>query len=276
MKAAQFDYTRPLDVGTALRALADAKGEAKLLAGGQSLGPMLNLRLARPRLLVDVSRIASLRAIDAANGSIRIGAAVTHAEIEDAGAVLAHNRMLSAVARHIAYRTIRNRGTIGGSMAHADPAADWPLALAALDAVVIVIGPKGQRSIPAGRFMIAAFTTELADDEMIEAIVVPELSTNARWGSYKFCKRTGEFPEAAAMAVFDPHRKSARVFVGALSGAPRPLDGLAKGIAQQGAAALTMSTVDRAISAAVPELDAVARKMHVTATMRAVQQAFSS
>lgn len=276
MKAAQFDYTRPADVAAAIRALAAGKGEAKLLAGGQSLGPMLNLRLARPRLLVDIARIESLRAIDAANGSIRIGAAVTHAKIEDAGALLARNPMLSSVAHDIAYRTIRNRGTIGGSLAHADPAADWPLALTALDAVVIVTGPNGQRTIPAGRFMIAAFTTELADDEIIEAIVVPELSPDARWGSYKFCKRTGEFPEAAAMAVFDPSRRLARIVVGALSGAPMQLDALASGVAQQGATALSTTTIDRAIAAAVPALDAVARKMHVTATRRAVQMALAS
>ncbi len=276
MKAAKFDYTRPQDVRAAIQALADAKGDGKFLAGGQSLGPMLNLRLTRPKLLVDVSRIESLRSIAVANGSIRIGAAVTHAEIEDAGALLARNAMLPAVAREIAYRTIRNRGTIGGSLAHADPAADWPLALAALDAVIIVNGPKGQRSIAAAGFMLAAFTTQLADDEMIEAVVVPELSTGARWGSYKFCKRTGEFPDAAAMAVFDPARKIARIYVGALSGAPISLDPLARGVAQQGATALTTTAVDRALALAVPELDAVGRKMHGSATIRAVQQALVS
>ncbi|MSQ19230.1 MAG: carbon monoxide dehydrogenase [Betaproteobacteria bacterium] len=276
MKSAKFDYTRPHDVRAAIHALADALGEAKFLAGGQSLGPMLNLRLTRPKLLVDVSRIEALRSIDVVNGSIRIGAAVTHAEIEDAGASLARNAMLPAVAREIAYRTIRNRGTIGGSLAHADPAADWPLALAALDAVIIVNGPAGQRSIPSARFMLAAFTTQLADDEMIEAIIVPELSPSARWGTYKFCKRTGEFPDAAAMAVFDPARRIARVYVGALSGAPVPLDALARGIAQQGAVALTATAVDRAIAMAVPELDAVGRKMHAATTMRAVQQALAS
>jgi aerobic carbon-monoxide dehydrogenase medium subunit len=276
MKAAKFDYTRPVDVHAALHALTEAKGEGKFLAGGQSLGPMLNLRLTRPKVLVDVSRIESLRSIDGANGSIRIGASVTHAEIEDASAKLARNAMLPAVAREIAYRTIRNRGTIGGSLAHADPAADWPLALAALDAVILVTGPKGQRSIPAARFMLAAFTTQLADDEMIEAIVVSELSDAARWGSYKFCKRTGEFPDAAAMAVFDPARKIARIFVGALSGAPVPLDALARGVAQQGATALTTTAVDRALAEAAPELDAVGRKMHVSTTMRAVQQAMNT
>jgi len=276
MKAARFDYLRAADVAGAVRALADAKGEAKVMAGAQSLGPMLNLRLARPKLVVDVSRIEALRSVDAANGAIRIGASVTHARLEDAGTELRGNAMLKRVAGDIAWRAVRNRGTVGGSLAHADPAADWPLALSALDAVAVLAGPGGQRSLPVARFMLGAFTTVLADDEIVEAIVVPELSSAARWGYCKHCKRTGEFPEAAAAAVFDPERRAARVFVGAMSGAPRALPQLAAGVAQQGGAALTTSAIDRELATIAPDLDAVARKMHVAVVMRAVQQALDS
>lgn len=272
MKAASFDYLRPRDTAEALRALADAHGDAKLLAGGQSLGPMLNLRLARPKLLIDIARIESLRAIEVRSDVVRLGAASTHTAIEQARASFDGAGMVADVASDIAYRAVRNRGTIGGSLAHADPAADWPLALAALDAVVRVEGPRGSRAIAADQFMHAAFTTALREDEIITTIEIPRPSTSARWGYFKLCKRTGEFPEAAAAALFDPQRRVARVFVGALSGAPRNLTQLAHGIAQQGATALTSTAIDRAIAAAAPELDAIARKMHAAATMRALRQ----
>src|SRR3954469_15959430 len=136
MKAAAFDYLKPQDVIGAIKALAGSAGDAKALAGGQSLGPMLNLRLARPKLLVDVGRIESLREIRDEGDAWLVGAGVTHAELEDRP--LAGCEPLAAVARTIAYRAIRTRGTVGGSLAHADPAADWPLALCALGAKFIL------------------------------------------------------------------------------------------------------------------------------------------
>lgn len=276
MKAAAFDYLRPRDTAEALRALADAKGEAKLLAGGQSLGPMLNLRLARPKLLIDIARIDSLRHIAVRDDVVHIGAAATHTAIEQTRAQLNGAAMIADVAGDIAYRAVRNRGTIGGSLAHADPAADWPLALATLGASVQIEGPHGARALAADQFMHAAFTTALREDELITAIAIPRPSAAARWGYFKHCKRTGEFPEAAAAALFDPERRVARIFVGALSGTPKSLTQLAQGIAQQGATALTTTAVDRAIAAVVPELDAIARKMHAAAAMRALRQAVSA
>jgi len=268
MKAAAFDYARPRDLGEALRLLAEGSGAAKLLAGGQSLGPMLNLRLARPGLLVDVSRLAELREIKDAGSAWRIGGAVTHAEIEDA--TLPGGEALSLVAAGIAYRSVRNRGTIGGSLAHADPAADWPLALAALDAAVAARGATGERTVPADRLMRSAFTTELAEDEIITAVTVPKLSAAARFGYFKFCRKTGEFPEASAAALLDPERRVARIFIGALSGAPQPLPALAKRVAEQGAAACTREAAAEAI-ATLP-LDAVDRRMHAAALLRALRQ----
>ena len=129
MKAASFDYLRPRDLGEAAAALAGADGDAKLLAGGQSLGPMLNLRLARPSLVIDISRLDALRGIEETRNAWRIGAAVTHSALEDAAGRMPGGEMLCEVAAGIAYRSVRNRGTIGGSLAHADPAADWPLVM---------------------------------------------------------------------------------------------------------------------------------------------------
>lgn len=272
MKAAAFEYLRPKDVPEAVQALTGAAGEAKAFAGGQSLGPMLNLRLARPKLLVDVGRMESMRAIEDGGTFWRIGASVTHSAIEDAK--LAGGEALSAVARNIAYRAIRNRGTMGGSLAHADPAADWPLALAALGATLRLAGPAGGRSVPADAFMTGAFATGLADDELIVSIEVPKPSASARWGYYKFCRKTGEFPEASAALLLDRERGIARLWSGALNGAPQPLAALAGEIALRGALAATAEAAGAALERAAPGLDPIAHKLHVTAVRRAVQKAF--
>ena len=186
MKAARFDYVRPADLHQAVAALARAGGGAKLLAGGQSLGPMLNLRLARPSLLVDVSRLDSLARVEDIGRAWRIGACVTHSRIEDMREQLAGGEMLCEVAAGIAYRAIRNRGTIGGSIAHADPASDWPLALAALGATVNIRNAGGARAMPLEKFLLGAFTTALREDEILESVEVPKLSRAGRYGYYKF------------------------------------------------------------------------------------------
>jgi carbon-monoxide dehydrogenase medium subunit len=271
MKAASFDYLRAGNVAEALAALAPAAGAAKLLAGGQSLGPMLNLRLARPSLLVDIARIEALTKIDDLGTAWRIGAAVTHARLEDARGTLPGCEMLCEVASGIAYRSVRNRGTIGGSMAHADPAADWPLALAALGASLTVLGPRGRRAVPAERFMQGAFTTVLGEDELIETIDVPKLSQAGRTGYYKFCRKTGEFAEAAAAAVFDPETRTARVFLGALAGAPQPIDAVAQEVARNGR--ITRELAARAVAQAAPALDPIERRMAAAAVMRAIERA---
>jgi carbon-monoxide dehydrogenase medium subunit len=270
MKAAAFDYIAPRDVDGVVAALAAAKGEAKIMAGGQSLGPMLNLRLARPKLLVDLGGVAGLTRIEAHGDRVRIGAGVTHAAIEDGEGPLAADGMLRAVAANIAYRAVRNRGTIGGSLAHADPAADWPLALAALDAVIHVRGPQGARTLRADGYMVGAYTTAIADDELVESVEVPRLSAGARWGYYKFCRKTGEFPDASAAVVLDPERRVSRVFLGALDTPPKALPALAAQLAQTGK--WTRDDCAQAVAAAAPALDTVARATHAGALARALQQ----
>jgi carbon-monoxide dehydrogenase medium subunit len=271
MKAAAFDYLAPRDLNEALEALAD--DGAKLIAGGQSLGPMLNLRLVRPRLLVDVSRIDALRTIEERGDTLWIGAGVTHSEIEDSPK-LPSGGMLRAVAGGIAYRSIRNRGTIGGSLAHADPGADWPLALATLDAQVHLRSLARSRVVPADGFMLGAFTSQLADDEMIEGVAIPRLSPSARWGYYKFCRKTGEFPEASAAVVMDPERRMARLLLGALNGAPRRCEGLVRDLAQ--GKPLDAAAFTHAAQEAVPNQDVVERRMRTAALKRAVQQMLPS
>lgn len=270
MKAAAFDYIAPGDVADVVAALAGARGDAKLMAGGQSLGPMLNLRLARPKLLIDVGGVEALRRIEDRGDRVWVGAGVTHAAIEDGEGPLPADGMLRAVAADIAYRAVRNRGTVGGSLAHADPAADWPLALAAIDAVIHVRGPQGARVLRADNYMIGAYTTTIAEDELIVGIEVPKLSGGGRWGYYKFCRKTGEFPDAAAAAVLDPERRVARVFLGALDTAPKPLPALAAQLAETGR--WTREDCARAVAAAVPELDAVECAMHAAALARVLRQ----
>ena len=276
MKPAPFDYIRPNDLPEALSMLSREAGAVKILAGGQSLGPMLNLRLARPRLLIDITRLEALHGMADMGPTWRIGAGVTHSRIEDMRGKLPGVEMLCRVAAGIAYRSIRNRGSIGGSLVHADPAADWPIVLMALGATVNIRSAQAARSISAERFVRGAFTTEIADNEIVESIDVPKLSPAARFGYFKFCRKTGEFAEANAVAVFDPQRSVARIFVGAIGGYPQPLTGLAHEIAKLGATAASKSTISAAVAAADSGPDHIAQRMGSAAVTRALDQVLKS
>lgn len=275
MKAASFDYVAPSTVAAALDALASSE-DSRVLAGGQSLGPMLALRLAAPRLIVDLARIAELRQVERNGGRHVIGAMVTHAAIEDGIHDFADAGMLAAVARGVAYRAVRNRGTMAGSVAHADPAADWPTALAALDAGVTVAGSGGKREIALRAFVRGAFATALAPGEIVIAITVPQLSPGARWGYYKICRKVGEFPDAIGAVVIDPERRFARIVMGALDGPPLLLDELAMRVAAEGASAANAGAVAEAVAAAAPDLDAIDARLHAVAVRRALAQALAA
>lgn len=206
MKPAPFDYARATTVDEAIALLADADGEARPIAGGQSMGPMLNFRLARPSLLVDISRVGELTAVSESDDSVTVGAAVTHAAFEDGTVPDGAGGLLRRAAAGIAYRAVRNRGTIGGSLAHADPAADWPPLMMALDAVVGVRGAGGTREIAAGDFVTDVMTTALAPGELVTSIRIPRLSPSAIWGHYKVVIKPGDFPDSLAVVVRDRER----------------------------------------------------------------------
>ncbi|MFV0492566.1 MAG: FAD binding domain-containing protein [Pseudorhodobacter sp.] len=220
MKPAPFDMARPDSLSAAHQALQGNGIDAKPLGGGQSLGPMLNLRLARPDRLVDMTAIAGLTTMRDTKTHVEIGAAVTHARIEDGDCPEPISGMLRHVAGGIAYRAVRNRGTIGGSLCHADPAADWVSAMTVLGAVLIVAGPSGNREIPMAGFMQGAYRTALAPDEILTTIRIPKYSNSARWGYYKICRKVGEFADAIATFVADPETRTCRVVFGATGGAP--------------------------------------------------------
>ena len=226
MKPAPFDYARPASIAEAVRLLAAANGAARAIAGGQSLGPMLNLRLVQPELIVDLRAIRALSDVEATGDAIVYGSGVTHAAIEDGKVADATRGFMPHVAHGIAYRAIRNCGTVGGSVCHADPAADWTTARMALSADAIVEGRAGRREVPIEFFVTGAYSTALADDEVLVGIRVPRLRSGARWGWCKFCRKPGEFAEAIAAVLTDGERGVSRVVLGAIGGAPQIVDGM--------------------------------------------------
>lgn len=272
MKASKFAYTRTLNVDEALAMLAKGGGSAKAMSGSQSLGPMLNLRLARPAQVVDVANIPSLRAVSRKAEWVEIGAAVTHAEIEDGIHEPLAGHPMRQVANGIAYRAIRTRGTVGGSLAHADPAADWVVTLAALGARIVVRSLRGERTIEADALMLGAYTTVLESDELIVAINVPSETPTTHWGYYKVCRKPGEFAEASAAVYFDVSRKRARIVLGAADGPPILLNELAAEIASKGAGAARRELLRAAISVALPERDAIDLKLFTACVERALEQ----
>ncbi|GAB4065962.1 FAD binding domain-containing protein [Ancylobacter sonchi] len=217
MKAARFDYLRPATVAAAVAALDEDHG-AKPVAGGQSLGPMLNLRLARPSCLVDVAKIPELRRVEERADGVLYGAAITHAEFEDSAVPDPTPGFLARVAHGIAYRAVRNRGTVGGSLVHADPAADWPTTLTALGARVVLVGPDGSRELALEDFLLGAFSTALMEGELVTGVFVPRASTSARFGYRKSCRKVGEFAEAMCAVLADDARGIHRLVVGATEG----------------------------------------------------------
>lgn len=223
MKPAAFDLTLATSLDQALSVLA---GEGtKLVSGGCSLGPMLNLRLARPAALVDLRRVSELRTLEGSATHLDIGAGWTHAEIEDGVVPDVTGGLMRRVAHGIAYRAVRNRGTIGGSIAHADPAADWISTMTALDATLLIRGRSGMRACAMADFMLAAYTTTLGADEIITAVRVPVLSAGAKTGYHKVCRKTGEFAQAIGAVVVDAERGLARVVAGAVEAPPLVLAG---------------------------------------------------
>lgn len=180
-----FEYTRPGSLSEALAQLAQAGDGAKLMSGGHSLLPMMKLRLAAPGTLIDIAELPELQGIVVGTSEVVIGAATTHAQLEHHAELAKALPLLSSIAGLIADPTVRNRGTIGGSLAHADPSADWPAAMLALDATIEVIGPKGERSIPAASFFKGLFETDLRPDEIVVRVRIP-VGSNRRAAYRKF------------------------------------------------------------------------------------------
>lgn len=220
MKPAPFGYERPRDLQSALAVLSQAHDSAKIIAGGQSLGPMLNLRLVEPQLIVDIAGIAELKQAERHGNELVFGACVTHADIEDGRAPDVTRGAMRAVAGGIAYRAVRNRGTVGGSLSHADPAADWVSALSALGAKLKLRSSTGARTVAMEDFVVGALESALLPGEIVETIHVPAMPASAHWGYVKRCRKTGEFAHAIGAILIDPGAGTARIVIGAIDAAP--------------------------------------------------------
>ena len=272
MKAPAVDYVRPNSLTEAVDLLARSGGEARVIAGGQSLLAMMNLRVSSPGLLIDIARLPELMAVLDETDAVTLGACVTHAGIEDGKFADPSRGLMPRVAATLAYRAIRTRGTIGGSLALADPAAEWPAVFTVLDAEVVARGPNGRRSVKCAELMTGIFETELAPDEIIECVRVPKFSANARWGYVKLCRKAGEFANALAVAVADPGPGYWRVVLGAANGPPLVLDGTSQLFAERRGGALRDAIAADIDRAADRHFDEFQRNLHTVAAIRAVQQ----
>src|SRR5271169_2364060 len=214
MKPPVFDYVAATSVEGAIAALAAAGGDGKILAGGQSLMLMLNFRLLRPSVLVDINGIADLAFIEETADSVRVGALTRHYNIETSPVIAQNFPVVAAAMTHVAHLAIRNRGTIGGSLSHGDPAAELPMLALLLDATLDIASPSGRRTVAARDFFLGALTVALASDEMVTRIVFPKLPPATGWGFAEVARRSGDFALAAVAAtltVADGVIKDARI-----------------------------------------------------------------
>jgi carbon-monoxide dehydrogenase medium subunit len=275
MKAAPFDYIRPQGVAEAIAALQQENKTVSLLAGGQSLLVLLSLRMAPVDLLVDISRLDELKVVSETRTHVFIGAATTHAMIED-GAVPDPSRGLMArVASAIAYRAIRNHGTIGGSVALADPAADWPACLMALDAQAVLLGPAGDRREAVTDFVQGMYTTSLEQGEIILGFDIPRLPAGTRYGVAKVTRKSGAFASSMAFVVERGEGTPPSVILGATANRAQPMPAVVAYLSQH-------AEIDEADMRAVigadlnivdPEADAYQRRTHTATVLRAIREA---
>jgi carbon-monoxide dehydrogenase medium subunit len=273
MKPAPFDYVRPASVAEASVALGRRGATTAAIAGGQSLIPMLALRVALPDLLVDISRIDDLKIVTRTPDSLWLGALTTHAAIEDANVPDIFNGLMRRVAGQISYRAVRNHGTIGGSVALADPAADWPACLLALGASVRVVGRNGVRVQEIDDFVQGAFETTLTTGDIIMGFDIPAPPKAFRWGFCKVARKSGAFAQSIAIVTQAGKDGPIKVVLGGAGTRPHALT------ATSNMLQLPESTEERlrAVIGAdlvtlFPGLDAYQTRMHTANILRAVRE----
>jgi carbon-monoxide dehydrogenase medium subunit len=230
MKPAKFEYVAPTTLDAAVEALVAADGEGKLLAGGQSLLPLLNFRMSRPAVLVDLNGINDLSFIELRGDSVAIGALTRHREIEHSPLIASKLPVMSAAMRHVAHLAIRNRGTIGGSLSHADPAAELPMMAMFYDASLTVQGPAGRRTIAAKDFFVDALTNCLEPEDIVVEIEFPMLQHDG-WAFEEVARRFGDFALASIAVSIRSGRSrivDARVAVMGVADTPLRLEDVEK------------------------------------------------
>ena len=283
MKPAPFQYHAPTTIDEAVRTLAEVAGEdGRVLAGGQSLVPIMAFRLARPGHLVDINGVAALRRLAVDGDRLSIGACVRHAAFHKPVVDGPLGRLLAAVVRHIAHYPIRTRGTFCGSIAHADPASEWCAVAAALDADMIARRAGGTRTIPAQDFFRGIMTTALDEDEILVEVRLPILPADTRFGFYEFNRRAGDFALAMALVTYrveDGMISAARVAVGGVESQPRRIAQAEQALAGRPPDRAAFEAAAAAVAAAVDPLDdattsaSYRRDLAQTVTRRALEQA---
>jgi carbon-monoxide dehydrogenase medium subunit len=205
MKASAFSYARPTSVANALELLVAHGDRAKVLSGGQSLMPAMNLRLISPELIVDIGEIAELRGIAVSGDVLAIGALTRHVDLAKSSEIAAHAPLLTEAIAHVAHPAIRNRGTLGGSLAHADPASELPACMVALNATIVVRGQAGERRIAAADFFKGIYETALSAQELLVAVELPVAQRNSAHFFFEFARRHGDYAITglAAQAIVD-------------------------------------------------------------------------
>ncbi|HTF74071.1 MAG TPA: xanthine dehydrogenase family protein subunit M [Bradyrhizobium sp.] len=226
MKPAAFDYIAPNSLEAAVEAIAAANGDGKVLAGGQSLMPLLNFRMTRPTVVVDLMHIPGMSFIELRGDAVAIGAMTRHADLEFSDLVASKLPVMAAAMRHVAHLAIRNKGTIGGSLSHADPAAELPMLAVFYGATIKVQGSNGRREIPAEDFFVSALTNCLDPDEIVFEVDFPVLASHAGWAFEEVARRFGDFALACiavSFEVLDDKIVDARVAVMGVADTPRRL-----------------------------------------------------
>lgn len=270
MKPAPFHYHRPGSLAEALGFLARLE-DAKLIAGGQSLAPMMNMRLVTPAALIDLNAIAGMDSISERPDCIEIGALARHHQLASSPVIKQHCPLLAEAAGTIGHYAIRSRGTLGGSLAHADPAAQLPLVAATLDAEIAIAGKRGERRIAAREFFVSLMSTTLAPDEIIVAARFPKSAPSERHAYVQFSRRQGDFALVAVACTLRDGRLT--IGVGGVEDKPLVFDDLAS----SDAAAVAQAVRERVDPAENPRVPAVFRKELVEVlTRRAVQKCLSS
>ena len=226
MKPAAFDYVAPDSLEAAVEALAAANGDGKLIAGGQSLMPLLNFRMTRPSIIIDLMQIPGMSFIELRGDRVAIGAMTRHADLEFSDLIATKLPVMAAAMPHVAHLAIRNKGTIGGSLSHADPAAELPMLAVFYGATIRVQGPSGRRDIPAEEFFVSALTSCLEPEEIVFEIVFPVLASHTGWAFEEVARRFGDFALACiavSIGLLDGRIADARVAVMGVADTPRRL-----------------------------------------------------
>jgi carbon-monoxide dehydrogenase medium subunit len=267
VKSAPFEFRAPDSLEQVLALLAEYGDEAKLIAGGQSLMPMLAMRLARPSVLIDIGRVAGLNGIEAGDGHLSIGATTTERQAERSPLVAGRVPVLAQALPFIGHVSIRNRGTVGGSLAHADASAELPAVAVATDAEMVLRGPGGERTVPADDFFVGHFTTSIADDECLVEVRLPASPPDAGWAFYEIARRSGDFALVGVAAMLQARAgriEAARICLMGVSDRPRRARSVEDGLTGQ---SMSPETFAAAAADAVRDLDP-ASDMHGSAAHR--------